>query len=164
MMMKMISFVTLALSVTMCEGLETNIVMGQQPSNTLLERYTPEQLQRANEAKIVFEQFLLLEESQQYERSYDLLSSNYKAGLKQSHGIVGRKQYKKMRGFRGLRWHSAKIIEWILANGSRAVVFNVEISFEQQVIGERIVHDRMVLLGVMLNENSRWVVDGLTGP
>lgn len=114
-------------------------------------------------AQAVLEQFLNFEQKQQYDRCYDLLSSNFKAALKGESGIRDRSDYKQMRKFQGLRWHSPKITEKRLTSNGEAVIFSVETTFEQHIIGERMATDRISVGVTVLMENGSWFIDSWTG-
>lgn len=118
---------------------------------------------RVQEARTVLERFLKLEEQEEYEQSYDLLSSKIRAALEKESGIRNRREYKKARKFQGLRWHSARIMQTEVANGGRAVGFGLEIIYEQPIIGERVATDRITILVIMVMERGRWFVDAWTG-
>jgi hypothetical protein len=110
------------------------------------------------EARAVLEQVFQCEEKQKYDRCYDLLSSSFRRALQQESDIKNRDQYKKMREFQGLRWHSPTITGDPFSHQS-SVSFTVDISYEQLITGDITATGRIEIVAVMFKESGRWLLE-----
>lgn len=111
-----------------------------------------------HEATALLMRFLECEEAQEYERCYDFFSAGYKDILRKTLGIRNRLEYRRMRGFQGLRWYSPVVREARLSRDGRLVIFFVEMTFEQRIIGERISTDKAESIFALQKEKGKWVV------
>ena len=110
------------------------------------------------EARAVLEQVFQCEEKQRYDRCYDLLSSSFRRALKQESGIKNRDQYKKMREFQGLRWHSPTITGDPFSSQS-SVSFTLDISYEQLITGDISAAGRIGIVAIMIKESGHWLLE-----
>lgn len=109
------------------------------------------------ETKAVLERFFKLEETRDYDRCYELLSSTFKASLKQQ-GVINRAEYKKMRLYRGLRWHSSKIKSEFVMN-PKIVTFQIETTYELPLMGEHVRSETLTISVTLIKERGKWLIE-----
>ena len=114
---------------------------------------------RLQGAQSALEQYFRLEDKEDYERCYDLLSSGYKEGLKTSYGITSRRDYRRFREFQGVRFLNPEI-EADQLGGVKLGMFTVKAKYVLRIFGKRI-EDKIELSAVLVEENGKWPLHNL---